>query len=111
MVASTVFERIAIGMPAHAFSGCLVALAMIRRGCGGERSSFLQILGPPTLYRGTFDFLLFAPSAWNGNIRWVHPKDPTSLAVALSGVVGILLLAFLHVRRDMAQLGLKLWTV
>lgn len=108
MLAVTVLERIALGMPAHALSGCLLALGTIRRDLRKESMGLAQLLWCPIAYHGLWDFMLFAISAANGNIGWVHPKDRLSLLAGLGVTVGISVTAFCHVQYEIRNLGVVL---
>ncbi|KAK4499988.1 hypothetical protein PRZ48_008174 [Zasmidium cellare] len=91
MLALTTVERIVLGMPGHALSGCLLALGVMR---GGE-VGWVQLFFSPVVYHGLWDFSLFSISAANGNVGWVHPKDVGS-GMAVLGVA---------VRSEMGSLG------
>lgn len=105
MLVVTVLERIVLGMPGHALSGCLLALSIVRRDLRHESVGLLGILAFPTFYHGLWDFSLFAISALNGNIGWVHPKNAVSIVAGLGMAVGISIAAFCHVQYEMRDLG------
>lgn len=104
MLVVTLMERIALGMPGHALSGCLLALGIVRRDLRTESLGWLRILAFPTAYHGFWDFSLFAISAANGNIGWVHPKNPVSIVAGLGIAVGISVATFCHVQYEMREL-------
>ena len=89
MLALTVLERVALGTPGHVLNACLISIYAIRRDIRREALSFWQVVGPSVFYHGVFDFVLFAISASNGNIGWVHPTDFRSLAIGVPMILGI----------------------
>lgn len=104
----TLSERVVIGSPAHALSGCLTACKMFRRDVRGESQPIWRVLGPAVAYHGCFDFALFVVSAADGHVGWVHPTKGSSLAIALFAAISIIVTSAMHLRRELNVLRLHL---
>ena len=89
-VALTVLERVLSGGPGHVLCACLSAINAARLDHAKLTPRTLwQIVGLSAFYHGTFDFMLFAITAWNGNVGWIHPTDAVSLVTGALGVVAL----------------------
>ncbi|KAI1376911.1 protease prsW family-domain-containing protein [Hypoxylon crocopeplum] len=80
-LALTLVERVVVGSPMHVMGGLLSGLAASRRDFRGEDLSLVQIIGLPVLIHGAWDFSLFATSALDGNVGWVHPRGKSLVAI------------------------------
>ncbi|KAK5128572.1 hypothetical protein LTR85_003243 [Meristemomyces frigidus] len=82
--AVTVAERVTLSAPGHMLCAAMLAINAVDEE-GSERGarSLWRTLGTSVLYHGRFHFMLFAISAWNGNVGWIHPTDATSIIVGL----------------------------
>jgi len=104
-VAITVAERVVFSAPGPSLCAWLLAIR-----AAGEVSTkptwrkLWSIIGASALYHGALDFLFFALSAWNGHVGWIHPRDDTSIAVGLVGVIGWQGSLALQVRREWREL-------
>lgn len=76
------FERVVIGSPMHVTSGLLIGIAASRGDFRGEAMSLVEILRVPVFLHGAWDFSLFATSASDENVGWVHPRGRSLLVVA-----------------------------
>ncbi|ORY61654.1 uncharacterized protein BCR38DRAFT_440811 [Pseudomassariella vexata] len=72
-LALTLLERVVIASPMHALGAVVIGINVIRRDVYKHDLNLMHVLGLPVLIHGTFDFGLFAVSALNGNVGWVHP--------------------------------------
>lgn len=98
-LAMTILERTVFGIPGHAMTAALIGLNVLVRDIRQETMNMWQILLEPILFHGCFDFMLFAISAYDGNIGWVHPKGASKICVTLVLVVGIQLCLALVVKQ------------
>ncbi|KAI1774952.1 protease prsW family-domain-containing protein [Hypoxylon cercidicola] len=98
----TLFERVAVGTPMHVMGGLLVGIAASRRDFRGEALSLVRILRVPVLIHGAWDFSLFASSALDGNVGWVHPRG-RSLLIVLAIAISTQLVMVLVVRKKYAS--------
>lgn len=92
-----VLGRVVVGMPGHAMTAALIGLTLALESVG-DRSTLLlphssssilrlwRILRVAVLLHSSSNTALFAVSAWDGNVGWVHPEKTTSLATALAAV-------------------------
>ena len=87
--------------------GVLTAVHMIRRDLKGQQLSPFRILYPSVLYHGCFDFAMFAVSAIDGNVGWIHPKEPSRILLLLALAVSMLSTLVWHVRRVTAEIDLR----
>ncbi|KAI6086268.1 protease prsW family-domain-containing protein [Hypoxylon rubiginosum] len=98
----TAFERVVVGTPMHVMGGVLIGIAAARRDFRGEDVSLAEILRVPVLVHGVWDFSLFAVSALDGNVGWVHPRG-TSLLIVLCIAIAAQGTLFLVVRKRYAS--------
>ena len=105
--ALTVMERTLLGVGGHAMMGVMTAIRMIRRDIRGEKLRIWEVLGPAVLYHGTFDFGVFVVSAMDGNVGWIHPTKPVSLALLAVVAIGIWATLAVHLRSDLQQIRLR----
>lgn len=110
MIAVTLFERIIFASVGHTIMALLTGLRSIRRDSRGEKLSIWQVLAPAIVYHGTWDCILFALSAWNGNIGWIHPTDIGSVAFGVISVVALQSKAAWDVLRQFRELKVKTCT-
>ena len=95
-----VFERVIIGGAGHITMAVLTALRAIRRDYYGDQLSFLQIIGPAVLYHGTFHFVCFGVSAWEGNVGWIHPTGLGPTSVLFGSCLGLVGTAMWQTSRE-----------
>jgi RsiW-degrading membrane proteinase PrsW (M82 family) len=107
MIALTMFERIIFASLGHTIMALLTGLQSIRRDARGEKLAFWQVLARAVAYHGTWDFILFSLSAWNGNVGWIHPTDIGSVVFALSSVIALQIRAAWDVSKQLKELQLK----
>lgn len=88
-VALTALERTVFAIVGHGATAAMVGLRSIHRDSRKDKMSFWEVISRPALYHGTFDFMLFCVSAWNGNVGWIHPTDVVSNVVMFG--LGILI--------------------
>lgn len=88
-LALTLFERIVFASMGHTVMALLTGLQSIRRDARGEKLAIWQVLARAVAYHGTWDFVLFSVSAWNGNVGWIHPTDFGSAAFAVFSVIAL----------------------
>lgn len=92
----------------HALMGVLTAVNMIHRDLRGLQYSALEIFYPSVLYHGCFDFAMLAVSAVDGNVGWIHPKEPSRILLLLVLAVSMLSTLVWHVRRAIGEV--ELWS-
>jgi RsiW-degrading membrane proteinase PrsW (M82 family) len=107
MIALTLFERIVFASIGHTIMALLTGLQSIRRDARGEKLSIGRVLARAVAYHGTWDFVLFSVSTWNGNVGWIHPTNVASIVFALSSVVALQGRAVWDVLRQSKELQLK----
>lgn len=107
MLALTLFERIVFASMGHTIMALLTCLQSIRRDARGEKLSIWQVLANAVAYHGTWNFVLFSVSAWNGNVGWIHPTDVGSIAFALVSVIALQGKATWDVSHQVKELQLK----
>lgn len=107
MLALTLFERIVFASIGHTVMALLTGLQSVRRDARGEKLAIWQVLAPAVAYHGTWNFLLFSVSAWNGNIGWMHPTDIGSIVFAVSSVIGLQAKAMWEVSKQIKGLRLR----
>ncbi|EMC92988.1 hypothetical protein BAUCODRAFT_151366 [Baudoinia panamericana UAMH 10762] len=108
-LAITVLERTVVGGLGHAFTAALIAVNAAKyAGKAGSVGKLVQVLGPSVLYHGTLNMVLLVISALNGNVGWIHPTNPWTVAGMVAAVAGILLACFLHVRHLWRKLSRSL---
>lgn len=86
-IAVMVVERVALSAPGHMLCAAMLAINAARVTTSESNRKFWnlwRIVGTSVLYHGTFDFMLFSISAWNGNVGWIHPTDVTSNITGLT---------------------------
>jgi hypothetical protein len=88
-LALTVVERSVFGIFGHGIMACLTGLRLMRSDARGEKLSAFGVVLPSALYHGSFDFMLFCMSAWNGNVGWIHPTDVASNVVMFASGIGL----------------------
>lgn len=110
MIAVTLFERIIFASVGHTIMALLTGLRSIRRDSRGEKLAVWQVLAPAVIYHGTWDCILFALSAWNGNIGWIHPTDIGSVAFGVISVLALQSKAAWDVLRQFKELKVKACT-
>ncbi|KAL1582484.1 hypothetical protein WHR41_08815 [Cladosporium halotolerans] len=89
MIALMLFERAIFSATGHTIMALLTSLQSIRRDSRGENLSMWRVLARPVGYHGTWNFILFSVSAWNGNVGWIHPTDVGSIVFALTSTVAL----------------------
>ncbi|PMD28637.1 hypothetical protein NA56DRAFT_560095 [Hyaloscypha hepaticicola] len=99
-LALSVFERVIIGGTGHITMAVLTALRAIRRDYYGDQLSWLQIISPAVLYHGTFDFVCFGASAWEGNVGWIHPTGLGPTSVLFGSCLGLVGTAMWQTSRE-----------
>ncbi|KAK0853131.1 hypothetical protein LTS02_012064 [Friedmanniomyces endolithicus] len=105
-LALTIFERVVAGAPGHCLTAALLAINVANMGeYPTTPRNLWRILGGPILWHGTFDFMLFAICALEGNVGWIHPENPWKVAGVLALAESIQLALFIHVRRQWRALG------
>ncbi|KAI5925391.1 hypothetical protein F4810DRAFT_77084 [Camillea tinctor] len=77
----TIAERIIIGPPTHAIGAVLIGLNTALRDFHGQPLGIAKIIGLPIFFHGLHDFSLFAFSALDGNVGWIHPYGKKLLLV------------------------------
>jgi RsiW-degrading membrane proteinase PrsW (M82 family) len=107
MIALTLFERIVFASIGHTIMALLTGLQSIRRDARGEKLPIWRVLARAVAYHGTWDFVLFSVSAWNGNVGWIHPTDVASIVFALSSVIVLQGRAVWDVLQQLKKLQLK----
>ena len=91
----TVLERVVVGTPGHTMTSVLTGVNMVAalhdagQPSMSTTSLWWQVLLEPVLLHGFSDFGLFAISAWEGNVGWVHPKTGMAVCATLGVVVGL----------------------
>jgi RsiW-degrading membrane proteinase PrsW (M82 family) len=107
MIALTLFERIVFASIGHTIMALLTGLQSIRRDARGEKLPIWRVLARAVAYHGTWDFVLFSVSAWNGNVGWIHPADVASIVFALSSVIALQGRAIWDVLKQAKKLQLR----
>jgi RsiW-degrading membrane proteinase PrsW (M82 family) len=107
MIALNLFERIIFASMGHTIMALLTGLQSIRRDARGEKLSLWQVLARAVAYHGTWDFILFSVSAWNGNVGWIHPTDVGSIVFALSSVIALQVRAACDASEQLKELQLS----
>ena len=102
-LAMTVLERTVFGIPGHAMTAVLIGLNVLARDVRQEPMHMWRVLLEPILFHGCFDFMLFAISAYDGNIGWVHPKGASKICITLVLVVGIQLFLAMVVKQKLER--------
>lgn len=90
----------------HALMGVLTAIRMIQRDLKGAQMKTWKLLYPSVLYHGLFDFLMFGVSAIDGNVGWIHPKDPSRVLLLLILALSMLATLAWHVRSSLRMADL-----
>ena len=105
-LALTIFERTIAGGPGHCLTAALVAINAARLGdYRTTPSSLWSILSGPIAWHGAFDFMLFAVSSLHGNVGFIHPDNPWTVAGVLLLAESIQFALFMHVGRAWRGLG------
>ncbi|OAP60897.1 hypothetical protein AYL99_05899 [Fonsecaea erecta] len=119
----TAMERVVLGIPGHAMTATLIGINMklmrddhdhFHRGHTSTTSSSSSstmnsawlVLRDPVLFHGCFDFMLFAVSALEGNVGWVHPRRPRTVGVVLALAVGLQATLASVLRARLCRVGL-----
>lgn len=102
----TVLERVALGMPGHSMTAALLGLNMLARDLRHKDYTPWQILALPVFFHGCFDFMLFAISAYNGNIGWIHPRQGFTLYLAFLLAIGFIATLAIVLGRGLQQYGI-----
>jgi RsiW-degrading membrane proteinase PrsW (M82 family) len=110
MVTLTLLERIVLASMGHTIMALLTDLQSTRRDARAEKLSIWQVITRAVAYHGTWDCVLFAVSAWNGNVGCIHPNDAGSIAVALFSVLAFRSKAALDFTRQLRAMRLKACT-
>lgn len=104
----TIVERTVFGIPGHAMTAALIGVNVLARDTRSEPLTAWQVLRPSVLFHGCSDFILFAISAYNGNVGWVHPQGRTETCFTIGWVVGIQLVLASVLRGKLYQYGIVL---
>lgn len=107
-LALTVLERVAVGAPLHSMGAALIAINVVARDIKHQSVTLIQVLQQPVVLHGTFDFVLFGVSAYNGHVGWVHPREGFTVYLALGIVVTFLSTVTVLLQRRLRQYGLTL---
>ncbi|OAL32792.1 hypothetical protein AYO20_07749 [Fonsecaea nubica] len=117
----TAVERAVIGTPGHCMTAALIGANMFVRarhdrlvgGGVGEQHSTLasiltswSILRDPALFHGCFNFMLFAVSALEGNVGWIHPRRRRTVCFVLVVAVSLQATLALVLRARLRDAGL-----
>jgi len=106
-VALTIVERTAVGILGHSMTAALIGVNVLARDVRHESRTLWQMLGLPVLLHGSSDFALFAISAYNGNIGWVHPRKGSTVVLTLGIVVGLQLALAGVLRASLQHYGIS----
>ncbi|KAK4949653.1 hypothetical protein LTR10_011494 [Elasticomyces elasticus] len=104
----TIIERTVFGIPGHAMTAALIGVNVLARDSRLEPITTWQVIQQPVLLHALSDFILFAISAYHGNIGWVHPKGRMEIGLTLTCVVGIQLYLASILRGKLYQYGIAL---
>ncbi|OQV10550.1 hypothetical protein CLAIMM_14531 [Cladophialophora immunda] len=108
----TAVERVALGIPGHAMTAALIGVNLLIRdhrhlehAATNSMSAWL-ILRDSALFHGCFNFVLFAASALEGNVGWVHPWRVRTVCLVLALAVGLQATLALVLRTRLRQVGM-----
>ncbi|KAH0844592.1 hypothetical protein AYO21_08520 [Fonsecaea monophora] len=114
----TAVERAVIGTPGHCMTAAMIGANMLVRarhdslGKGGQHSTLASILTTwsilrdPVLFHGCFNFMLFAVSALEGNVGWIHPRGWRTVCFVLVVAVSLQATLALVLRAKLREAGL-----
>ncbi|KIX94511.1 uncharacterized protein Z520_09897 [Fonsecaea multimorphosa CBS 102226] len=123
----TAVERVVLGITGHATTAALIGVNMLIRDhhlnhyhhhhhhhhtLGRSTTSISMnptlwlILRDPALFHGFFNFMLFAVSALEGHVGWVHPRKPRTVCFVLAFAVGMQAALALVLRERLRLVGL-----
>jgi hypothetical protein len=107
MIGLTLFERIIFASIGHTIMALLTGLQSIRRDARGEKLPVWRVIARAVVTHGTWDFALFALSAWDGNVGWIHPTDTKGFILNLSPVIALQGYAVWDFMTQLKQLRLR----
>lgn len=107
MIALTLFERIIFASLGHTIVALLAGLRSIRRDARGEKLSVWRVIAPAVLYHGTWNSVLFALSAWNGNVGWIQPTGVGSVVFGVTSIVALLSKAAWDFWREVEEVDVR----
>ncbi|EXJ71709.1 uncharacterized protein A1O5_05517 [Cladophialophora psammophila CBS 110553] len=116
----TAVERVLLGIPGHAMTAALIGVNMLVRGhqqhhlghghdfSGASKmmSSAWLVVRDSVLFHGCSNFVLFAVSAAEGNVGWVHPRRARTACFVLAVLVGLQAVLALVLRARLCRCGL-----
>ncbi|KAH6644926.1 hypothetical protein BKA67DRAFT_586479 [Truncatella angustata] len=70
----TVAERVVVGSTGHSLPALLVGINAVQENYHNQPTSLFVVIRDAVLFHGSADFMLFAISAIDGNVGWVHPR-------------------------------------
>ncbi|KIW95050.1 uncharacterized protein Z519_03631 [Cladophialophora bantiana CBS 173.52] len=116
----TAVERVLLGIPGHAMTAALIGVNMLVRnhqqhrlghghdfsGASSMMTSAWLVVRDSVLFHGCSNFVLFAVSAAEGNVGWVHPRRARTVCFVLAVLAGLQAVLALVLRARLCRCGL-----
>lgn len=107
--ALTTAERLFVGIPGHSMMAALTGANVLAMDEQKTSVSWWKAIRASVAFHAGFDFCLFAISAYNGHVGWVHPREGSTLYLGVAVVVAFNLVLAVTLKRKLQHHGVVLW--